>query len=501
MASTANIKNKYLKMLDTFKSGNIQTKEQQHIQALSLLTQAFDNENYIHMPVDGERATRAPLDEAFKTIQANHKDIEAGLAALVANTNSLEDDLSLNEDELNVLLEVLKAELTVRALNTSGQEQYERQITESFGWPLTLAPTNSTNKTYFATDIEWVPNDPLAIAWVGDIESSASSPTVSSLADLLVGKSITVQMISWSLNTDISPILLNALTAALANLTDGQPLDENDFFIISEVGVDSPATDNHDGSGTLKIKLAVPELISKIGLDTVPSNAIDHVVIINHQGVPTMYQMIDSHAYIRPTVVKEIHFNITGGVGTTRLSTFFTAILDHEDVEGGSPHITGHFSDRISHNVLNTDVALTGNRGEAAAALKKQISAKTRRDSESNRKSISGLQSATSKDMRSVGPETARDNIRRPGDGSKELKTNRNKAGGVKGKGSSREDIVTKPGNSVSRSPGGNTRSFARDARKGRLSSTTPNDAVIVPSPPPKTSNNTTPSSTKDNGK
>ena len=384
---STNIKEKYLRKLNEFQSSNLKTVEQQRIQALTLLTDAFtDGREYIHFPIRGERASRTPMDNVFDKIQNNHIAIEAALAILVSDTNSLEDNINENGAELEALLDILETEITVRAFNTAGQETNERQIVESFTRPLTLKPESETNKTDSATDISWEPQDPNTITWIGDLGVSVGDPLTQDLDDLLYGNEIMIQHVAWNASKGLAESLFEELQTALNNITSsGQLAAMNDFFIVSHTGVDSPATDNPDGGGILKIALEVPELISHISLKTKPANLVDYVLITNYQGVPTMYQMIDGHVYIRPTVVQEIQFHITGGVSGEALDAFFTAVLEYIEVSGGSLHVVGYFTDRTSAALRNEEVQLS---------IKKDS---TKRTTKQNKSAISEIRAAASK--------------------------------------------------------------------------------------------------------
>lgn len=424
MSSTANIKNKYLKLLDKFKRNSIQTVENEHTQALSLLTQAFEEErDYIHMPVLGERASRDVLDSAFTLIQNNHVAVEGALAALVEDVNKLEADMKLDDELLDALLSALRAEITVRALSTTGQEQYEKQITESFDHPLTLSPDTTTDKTFAATEVEWEPTDPTSLTWLGDLESSPTNPIQQPLGVLLTGSPITVQTVAWNLSADISDALLAALESALASIIEVQPLKASDFFIVSGLGTDSPPLVSPNGSGVLKIKLDVPELMSHVKITTEPADIIDYVLVINHQGVPTMYEMIETDLFIRPTAVKELQFHVTGGSASISLDTFFTAIINYAEVLGGSPHVSGYFIDMVSENFL----------GKPNMLLSKRIKAENEAANEAAREAANKAAIQSAKDQSpSIQSDKARDLLSVTSQTSTELKIDPSKASSLK---------------------------------------------------------------------
>jgi len=246
------------------------------------LYELFDAEEYYHIPVTGEIAQPAPLDDIFLAIHDDLIRATALLAVLDNKSATIRNDISTNDFDITIAS--VKAEIASRLLRTGGAGVH--LVDADFPTPVTLMPVN-IEPVDMSTITFINPNqfDNVVIGKIQNMESTPFIPVFNPTAFPNVAQA-SIQIISRK---------------HVLNLEDINSAIQLDNLSVNHLTVSNEEVTNSFGSDSAVIRLesilSVPQRISMI-VTPLPEEWYISVELTTITGEKILYNNVEENIFI-----------------------------------------------------------------------------------------------------------------------------------------------------------------------------------------------------------
>ena len=343
----------YLEKLGEFLAENKnQSEEGKYFQALRLLVEAFRDRPYIHLPVEGERATSKPLDDVFQLLESEHGDIEGSVDSIINSLEEVESSLGLQVDEVQALVTSLEMDINSRRLKSgAGEEETDYiELEENFArYGLTLEEISSLDQTSFIDSVEWIPATGMGgYLWFGDVSTNHTSPTTQGLIDIN-NEVVTIQHL-WMTGTLSTSPLEQELIAIIGDDTGLGPEDDMEFSTDATESENPPPF----AEGVLEVNLTIPKQISTVSLGTDPTDMVEKVIITDFQGAEQVYPMNNGTVTLPSTTTSKIAFHISRSNSLSPMPFWLRALIISISDSDGNSSLYAQFHDATGDLVTSS---------------------------------------------------------------------------------------------------------------------------------------------------